>query len=401
MLRRQDLFTRQYEMSRKYFKIFLKIIKKLHIPISTHHNALYNTDDFIRALVHMSNGNHFFASTADNLLQSCSLDCKDDSDKHPPSAEWVLENIRSVNLRSMSEWCRNATDKISTMAIDNEMINSGDTVAIDITDIEYYGKGLEDYTRKTKPKNGTSTFFSYIMVQSIGHDYNIPLGAWEVPQDTNEHILVRKMLQNLDRIGATPGLVLADRGFFSVEGINCLKEDGRKFVMPAVKNPRVKTAIHKYHGDKKNPVSTFSIRNKHGEQAEFKLIIVEKSSWKESDEIVDRCVAFATNISDLTDKELVEVLPKNYRERWMIETGFRMIKENLGRTCSKYVQVRRFLFYFSMLLYSMWMLTKFEDANTGYHAGGDEFTLKLFVGCMTRMIDKIIQNSSYHLEFVS
>ena len=84
----------------------------------------------------------------------------------------------------------------------------------------------------------------------------------------------------------------------------------------------------------------------------------------------------------------------------MIETGFRMIKENLGRTCSKYVQVRRFLFYFSMLLYSMWMLTKFEDSNTSYHVG-DEFTLKLFMGCTTRMTDKIVQNDLYHLEFAS
>ena len=167
------------------------------------------------------------------------------------------------------------------MAIDNEMINFGDTVAIDITDIEYYGKGLEDYTRKTKSKNGTSTFFSYIVVQSIGHDYDTPLGAWEAPpRDTNEHILVHKMLQNLDRIGATPGLILADRGFFSVEGINCLKEDGRKFVMPAVKNPRVKTAIHKHHSDKKNSVSTFTIRNKHGKQAKSKLIMLKRAAGK-------------------------------------------------------------------------------------------------------------------------
>ena len=152
----------------------------------------------------------------------------------------------------MGEWCHNTNNKISTIVIDKRMINFGDTVAIDITDIEYYGKGLEDYARKTKPKNGTSMFFSYIVVQSIGHDYDTPLGAWKVPRDTNEHILVHKMLQSLDRIGATPRLILTDRGFFSMEGINCLKEDGRKFVMLAVKNSRIKTAIHKHHGDKKN-----------------------------------------------------------------------------------------------------------------------------------------------------
>ena len=58
----------------------------------------------------------------------------------------------------------------------------------------------------------------------------------------------------------------------------------------------------------------------------------------------EKYIAFATNRSDID--------LKRYSERWMIETGFRMIENQRVRTRSRSVTVRTLCFLYSLVLFN-------------------------------------------------
>jgi len=50
----------------------------------------------------------------------------------------------------------------------------------------------------------------------------------------------------------------------------------------------------------------------------------------------------------------------SYRNRWGIETTFRVLKQDFRiKTCSKHQSVRLMCFTFSMLFYNIWQIAKF------------------------------------------
>ena len=50
-----------------------------------------------------------------------------------------------------------------------------------------------------------------------------------------------------------------------------------------------------------------------------------------------------------------------YRRRRVIETGFRVIKGIMGKTCSNSPAVRLLLFYLPVMLYNLWRTAIFID----------------------------------------
>ena len=76
----------------------------------------------------------------------------------------------------------------------------------------------------------------------------------------------------------------------------------------------------------------------------------------------EKYIAFATNRSDID--------VKRYSERWMIETGFRMIENQRVRTRSRSVTVRTLCFLYSLVLFNSWILANAELTNNPSVFGG-------------------------------
>ncbi len=105
-------------------------------------------------------------------------------------------------------------------------------------------------------------------------------------------------------------------------------------LLPAVKNKRVKDAILECHEGRRAAASRFQMGSKKsGGTARFNPFIVEKDGCKKDAGMTDRYVAFATNMPCRTRDGLPEVLPETYRRRWIIETGCRVIRGVMGKTC--------------------------------------------------------------------
>ena len=267
----------------------------------------------------------------------------------------------------------------------------------DVTDIRYYGKGLEDYTRKTYPSDGTSTTISHITFHGIGGTANIILASKQFPGNCKLADFMTKLLAAAARSGVPVRHLLLDRGFSSVDCMLAAGLMGRTYIMSAVKNSKIKDLIIEYHEGRRTQVSEYTMVNKEGRSVAFTLLMVKKSKKggrkkDGDDDVTSQYVVFATNRRIRSVRATIDSIPKEYRTRWEIETGFRVIKGAMGWTCSNSPTVRLLLFYIPLLMYNMWRITRFVDKGVdwGGWASGDLCTMNLFMGCVVDIMGSFV-----------
>ena len=110
----------------------------------------------------------------------------------------------------------------------------------------------------------------------------------------------------------------------------------------------------------------------------------------------DGYAVLTTNMPCRTREDLVETLPEVYRRLQITETGFRVVGDVPGKTCSGALHARLFLSHLALLLYGLWLLAKYVDIRRGGYADGDGFTIALFVQCMMPMDKKPIEWEKEH-----
>ena len=126
------------------------------------------------------------------------------------------------------------------------------------------------------------------------------------------------------------------------------------FIMPAVRNERVKRMLNEYA--KGNIPSV--IENEMG--SKVYLIIAKKKGSKEDDKPDDKFIAFVTNIKFDDPERVVSVIPEEYRYRWGIETSYRVEDGFEAKTTSRNFTLRVIYFMLSIILYNLWILTRVE-----------------------------------------
>ena len=81
---------------------------------------------------------------------------------------------------------------------------------------------------------------------------------------------------------------------------------------------------------------------------------------------------FAMNFSMREARTKLANIPEVYRGRWGIETGYKVAKQIRPFTCSRNPSVRLVLFYFTMFLYTLWVISSWnaggmDGTNGGVH----------------------------------
>ena len=115
-------------------------------------------------------------------------------------------------------------------------------------------------------------------------------------------------------------------------------------------------------------VRPYTLTNKDGESVTGTVVIVRKKinrrdtrkkrKQTKPPKIQDKYVAFLTNIDVHKPAQLLKYIPKKYRDRWVIETGYRSLKQVRAKTKSPKTSARLFLFYFSLLLTIFWLICR-------------------------------------------
>ena len=124
------------------------------------------------------------------------------------------------------------------------------------------------------------------------------------------------------------------------------------------------------------------MRSKDGAQVRFNLLIVEKDGKEKPDDIIDRCVAFATNALPHQGRAR-RGAALDLSEQVDSQNG---IPDDQGRACQglqQGVSRRLFLFHVALLLYSLQRVAKFTDVTYNHgHANGEDFGMAIFVKLM-------------------
>ncbi len=149
-----------------------------------------------------------------------------------------------------------------------------------------------------------------------------------------------------------------------------LEDLGGDYLIPCINTANVARAIEEFSIRERPAVSVFRIAKSKNDYVEYTMHITgrKKKSRKKSksescvEKPEEKYIAFATNRPDID--------LKRYSERWMIETGFRMVENQRVRTRSRSVTVRTLCFLYSLVLFNSWVLANAELTNNPSVFGG-------------------------------
>ena len=128
---------------------YYDMFDRLDVKVSDNYNALYGRDDLLEVLMCMSDGNQFAASATASLGLAAACAGADEADGgRMPSPSWVLKKLRDVDPVHVEEWCRDGTRRLLKAAKIKKMLRRGGMVAVDLTSVAYYGRGLKEETVK-------------------------------------------------------------------------------------------------------------------------------------------------------------------------------------------------------------------------------------------------------------
>ncbi|MGQ4891827.1 MAG: transposase, partial [Candidatus Njordarchaeia archaeon] len=220
----------------------------------------------------------------------------------------------------------------------------------DLTDELYWGKKTK-YVKKTKPRNGTSKAFKFLVGSIVSRYGKFIVYVRLITEDSDLVSEVKRAILHIEKV-VKIGLILMDRGFVSVKMIRMLLGLKYRFIMPLRMTGGLKKAAEKI---KKSAV--------------FRLKMVSRKYGSVTFWAVAR-------IDDKKKPVFYAVLDKNMvrkssdihyaysGKRWRIEINNKMVKLYKAKTSSPDPRVRYFLFAFSCIIYNTWLLSSFNMVKT-------------------------------------
>jgi len=257
-----------------------------------------------------------------------------------PSADTVLRHIEKHDEDKLERIINRALEE-SFRASWIPKIKA--LVAVDITDIYYYGDANVAEVKHTKPKKGTHYAFRFIVASIVSKQGKFILNVHLVRKEEDLKKALKKVLRAVRKLVKIAWLIL-DKGFFQIRIVRMLKRMKINFVMAVPKRKRLEELAS--HG---SFIARYYVTSrKYGREPVYIVGFVDEKGP----------VYYATN--KLIRRKRCGDMHRRYRKRWRIEVSFAVIKRALAKTTSRAAGVRVFLFGISCVLYNLWILTNFS-----------------------------------------
>ena len=394
------------QISRPAAKFMGKLFGDLGIGTGKRHNAVYGPADFARVVMKaglekssIEAATRSMRRAAEAAAEECGSGAKP---KRVPNSDLTRSSIRVVGEGKVAGCCNKKLGSTVRAAGRSGMKPGVAKGAIDITDYGYHGEKLEEHTRDSRPRGGTSTAISYALLHGIGEDANIMLKVKQFPRGCKLEGIMLSILAAAARAGVLPELLLLDRGFCNVGCMLAAGLQGNKWIMPMLKNARVKRLIREHDEGKLPRAMEYTMLGAGGRSVTFTLLIVKKAANKGKGkgkgkgkddggdgDAVSRYVVFATNMRVEDADAAIESIPEEYRKRWGIETGIKVVKGITGITTSNSIVLRLLLFFVPLLAYNLWRIARFaiDAADRG---SGRKLTASMFVGGIVEALGSFV-----------
>jgi hypothetical protein len=308
----------------KFVNGTINILGKLRVKVN----------EIISKLSEASRANSYI-ETFSNKADTIHLRIKDNSEK---------------DLKKAFEF--NARYAIGRMGLGNVIC------AIDVTAELYFGENGGLNVRQIKPENGTEESFSYVVLEII-KPRSLPLMAIPYKQGDDLATIVKELLNYAKSLKIIIEAVLFDRGFYIGDLIQFLNDNHIKYLIFVPENDAMKDYIALTN---KFRVFNHVIKwNKYKSTWEtpVKIVIIYDKIWRKGKEIEYYWI-FATNL-----KHSISLI-KTYKQRWQIETDFRVHDEARIKSKSNIPIVRYFYFLTSLILMANWQVNRIEHPNVPF-----------------------------------
>lgn len=223
-------------------------------------------------------------------------------------------------------------------------------LAIDITQELYYGKNGKLNVRQKKHENGTDEAFNYVVL-SVVRPNPLPLMALPYKQGDDLTALCKELLKYARSLPITIQCVLFDKGFYIGDLISYLSTEKIRYLIFVPQNKAMKRFIVQtqtiasfYHTIKYN-------KRQSCWKVETRIDIIK-------DSVKNYYWCFATNI-----RQSLYLISK-YKQRWQIETDFRVHDEARIKTKSNEPIIRYFYFLTSLILLANWEVNRLSYPTT-------------------------------------
>lgn len=224
------------------------------------------------------------------------------------------------------------------------------TLAVDPTIELYFGKNGKLNVRQKKHEDGTDEAFFYVVL-SVVEPKPLPLMAIPYRQGEDITSITKDLLEYAKTLPFQIQLVLFDRGFYIGELIEYLSSQIFKYLIFIKETPPIKRFIKAT-----NKIGTFDHVmewNKYKKKfyTPVKVVIILDKIIRKGKEI-EYYWSFATNL-----RQGFYLIFK-YKQRWQIETDFRVHDEARIKSKSNNPVIRYFYFLTSLLLMANWEVNR-------------------------------------------
>lgn len=254
-----------------------------------------------------------------------------------PNADTVFYRLKKVKTEEWIEKFNKANGKLLNSAVKARAFERRVDIAIDTHDVLFYGdKETEGIVGREKER-GTTRAFRYMTLCITTHRDHYTAAALPMKKGTKKEDVLRELLKIAFKyVKKHIRYVYVDRDFYSTGGVNVFEECKVHFVMPAKKYKKVKKIMRENEAPFVTP---YEMRGKAGTFTITLVIVKDKKGVKR---------AFATNFK--VEVSEAEKLFDLYRNRWTVDTSYRMVGEVRTKTTSVNYAVRFFFFLISLLI---------------------------------------------------
>jgi len=227
-------------------------------------------------------------------------------------------------------------------------------LAIDGKKDLYYGREGGINVRQIKHEHGADEVWEYIVL-SIVYPIRVPLMAVPYRQGDDIDRLCIELLEFAKSLPLQITKVLFDRGFYHSHLIDYLEsKKGKDSLAYLIFVPRTK-AVKKYIEKTQGSFGSYEhlmpyYKGKSGWEIKTTIVVCKQAGKNKKGEPYDW--VFATNLKP--SRSLVE----QYKRRWNIETGFRIMEEGKIKTKSNNPLIRLFYFLLRALFTLLWTLQR-------------------------------------------
>lgn len=233
-------------------------------------------------------------------------------------------------------------------------------IAFDVTEELYFGDNGKLNVRQIKHQNGTDEAFSYLVL-NIVKPRPLPLMAVPYKQGDDITSLIKELIEYARSLRIIIECVLFDRGFYIGDLISYLSSVNMKYLILVPENKAMKKYINQTDSLRSFDHLIGYNKYKSTWTAETKVVIIRDKYFNEKEKRYKKFYwCFATNLQ--SSFNLVRI----YKQRWQIETDFRVQDEARIKSKSNISIVRYFYFLMSLILMESWEVNRTNNSNVPF-----------------------------------